>query len=214
MRFFDHRRADSIVPDQGDQSSQRLVKLMRISKRGFEQSKLLRRRPTRFRTEGDGNDRMFGFEILQVRLEHPEEKIDVVGRLRDFEDTNVCCASRTGTSQSRFVYLQSRKCNGEGQLARDEINAAKAERELLEESSENKKQRLGRLDLVIELVIFDKNFRRLNEFEHPGGGTVGPFPESDCFGAKAIAELLFIKSSQLAQSIDPPLAQDAQYLGS
>ena len=41
----------------------------------------------------DSNDRMFRSKILQMRMEHPEEKIDIVCRLRNFENAFVFCLS-------------------------------------------------------------------------------------------------------------------------
>src|SRR5205085_12030079 len=136
--------------------------------------KLLRHGPDRFRGQRDRHDRMFRFKILQVRLEHPEEKIDLVGRLRDFENTNMCflartgsssrSPSRTGTSQSRLVFVRTRKGDAQGQLAGDQINAAQSNGELFEKAPENEKQRLGGFDLMIELKTFIERFRRLNKF--------------------------------------------------
>src|SRR5262249_1898881 len=85
MRLFQYRFPDAIFPDHRGQSRQRFVELMRIPERGLEQSKLLRYRPDRFGAERDGNDRMLGLKIFEVRLQHPEKKIDLVGRLRDLE---------------------------------------------------------------------------------------------------------------------------------
>ena len=114
MRFFQDWRADAIVAKQRAQARERFVKLLRISKRGFKQSELLRDRPNWLRAQRDGHDRMFGFKILQMRLEHPKEKIDIVRRLRDFKNALV----------TSFIRERDR----ERQFARDQINAAQSER--------------------------------------------------------------------------------------
>src|ERR1700693_2577871 len=138
MRFFENRSSDPIVPNQRRQSRQRFIKLLRISERCFKQTKLLRRRPARFRAKRDGNDWMFRFKILQMRLQHPEEKIDIVRRLRDFKNSLVS-ASRTGIGlfarESGFVspvgrvrlvadLARIRESDRERELTHDEINAA------------------------------------------------------------------------------------------
>src|SRR2546427_3473833 len=100
---------------------------------------------------------MFRFKILQVRLEHSKEKIDIVSRLRDFEDPLVS-ASRTGislfTRPSRrgdhggFVLARIREGDGESELARDQIDCAQPQSELFQKPAEDEKQRLGGLDLM------------------------------------------------------------------
>src|SRR2546423_15059566 len=97
-------------------------------------------------------------------LEHPEEKIDVIGRLRDFESASRTgiCASLTGICLS--LLLRIRKSDRECELARDEIDAVQSKRELLKEPPEDEEQRLRGLDLMIELKTFLKNFRGLNKF--------------------------------------------------
>src|SRR5207237_10885870 len=98
---------------------------------------------------------MFRFKILQVRLEHPEKKIDIIGRLRDFENPLVS-ASRTG------ICLIIRKTDPERQFLRDQIDAAQSQRELLQKPAQDEEQRLRGFDLVIELETFLKTFRGLN----------------------------------------------------
>ncbi len=85
---------------------------------------------------------------------------------------------------------------------------------MFEKPAEDEQQWLSGLDLMIELVIFDKSFRRLNQFKEPGGGAVSPFPESDGFRAEPVSQLLFIKSSQLPEGMDSPLVENAQDFGS
>jgi hypothetical protein len=167
---------------------------MRISKLSLKKSKLLRHRPDRLRAERDGNDRMIRSKIFQVRLKHPKEKIDIVSRLRDFENA--------------LVSAVIRKMDCECDLARDEIDCDQAQCELFKKSPEDEEQGLRGLDLVIELKTFIESFRGLNQFERAGSGTVGPFPEPDRLGAEAIPQLLFIKSNQLPKGMNPPLVEN------
>src|SRR5262249_37347119 len=147
--------------------------------------KLLRDRPDRLCAQGDRNNGMIGSKILQVRVEHPEEKIDIVSRLRDFENVLVS-ASRTG------IGLFARKCDRERQFACDQINAAPPERELLEKPTQNEKQRLGGFDLVIELKTFIERFRQLNEFQQARRLTSCTKPKCDRFIAEPDSQFLFI----------------------
>src|ERR1700736_4510197 len=114
------------------------------------------------------------FKILKVRLEHPKEKIDIVGRLRDFENALVS-ASRTGICW--FVLARIRKSDPQRQFFRDQIDRAQPQRELVQKPAKHEEQRLGRLDLMIELKTFVKRFRRLNKFQKPRRGAICPFPE-------------------------------------
>src|SRR5437763_8363923 len=100
---------------------------------------------------------MFRFKILQMRLEHSKEKIDIHRWLRDFES-----ASRTGSCRcrDRFIVAGIRERDRQRQLFRDEINCTEPERELFEKPPELEEQRLGGLDLMIELRTFGKRFRR------------------------------------------------------
>src|SRR5205085_2236493 len=111
---------------------------------------LLRRGPARLCTERNGHDRMLRFKILQVRLQHSEKKIDIIGWLRNFEHTNVCFLAR----HSGFVLMRTRESDRQREFARDEINAAQSQCELLKKPAKNKEQRLGGFDLVIELKTF------------------------------------------------------------
>src|SRR2546423_12632582 len=96
---------------------------------------------------------MFRLKILQVRLEHSEEKIDIVSWLRDFEHTLMLEAGSWELGVVRLVadLLRIGKMNREGELFRDQINAAQPQGELFEEPPKHEKQRLGRFDLMIEL---------------------------------------------------------------
>src|SRR5882724_11893763 len=101
---------------------------------------------------------MFRFKILQVCLEHPEEKIDIVARLRDLENA--------------LVTLLIRKTDAERQFFRDQIDPAQSQREVLQKPAEHEQQRFGGFDLVIELKAFLERFRWLNKFQEPRRGTI------------------------------------------
>src|SRR5437660_2377228 len=132
---------------------------------------------------------MFRFKILQVRLEHPEEKIDIVGRLRDFENA--------------LVSLLIRKTDPQGQFFRDEIDAAQPKGKLLQKPAEHEKQRLGGFDLMIELKTFVERFRRLNKFQEARRGTICSFPKPDGVGAEPSPQLFLIQRRQLPERVNP-----------
>src|SRR6266403_2279102 len=121
---------------------------------------------------------MFRFKILQVRLEHSKEKIDIVARLRDLENA--------------LVTLLTRKTDAERQFFRDEIDPAQPQRELLQKPAEHEEQRLRCFDLMIELKTFLERFRRLNKFQQPRCRFICPFPKPDCVGAEPVSKFLFI----------------------
>src|SRR5438105_12804412 len=89
---------------------------------------------------------MLGSKILQMRLEHPEQKIDVVCRLRNFENSFVYLFARHGG----FVLARIRERESQRQFLCDEINCCQTHRQLFQKTSEHEQQRLSRLDLVIK----------------------------------------------------------------
>src|SRR6202030_227419 len=131
MRFFFYRGADAIASEKCGQSRECFVKLSWIAEHGFEKTELLGSRSNRLGTERDCNDRVLRFKILQMRLEHAKEKIDIVGRLRNFENALVNLFVRRGGSVSpvgrvRLVadLARIRKSDPQGQFACNQINCA------------------------------------------------------------------------------------------
>src|SRR5438309_5543800 len=153
---------------------------------------------------------MFRFKILQMRLEHPEEKIDIIRRLRNFENPLVS-ASRTGICW--FVLVRIRKSDPQSEFLGDQIDPAQPERELLQKSAEHKEQRLGGFDLVIELETFLKRFRRLNEFQQAIRLTGCAFPRLDRFRPEPGPKVFLIQRSELSKRVNPPFVQDGQDRG-
>ena len=124
---------------------------------------------------------MLGFEIFQMCVEHPEEKIDIVSRLRNFENA--------------LVSLLARKSDPQGQFPSDEINAAQAQRELLQKAAEHEKERLSRFDFVFELESFHKRLRELDQLEQSRRFSIGLVPKANCFRPEPSAEIFSIKRS-------------------
>ena len=141
---------------------------------------------------------MLRFKILQVRVKHPKEKIDVVGRLRNFENP--------------FVILLIRKSNSQGQFFCDEIDRAQSQRKLLQKPAQHKEKRLGRFDLVFEFEALVERLRRSDKLEQPIGLPIRPFPHSDGFRPKPRGELFFIKRRELTDGVDSPFVQDREDL--
>src|SRR5436190_2719146 len=139
---------------------------------------------------------MFRFKILQVCLEHSKEKIDIVGRLRDFENT--------------LVTLSIRKTDHQRQFFRDQIDRAQSQGELLQKTSKHEEQRLSSFDLVIELKTFLERFRRLNKFQEPSRGSICPFPKPDGVGPEPRPQFLLIERRQLPKRMNSPLVQNRE----
>src|SRR3954451_3501985 len=137
---------------------------------------------------------MLGSKILQMRLEHAEQKIDIVCRLRNFENALVYLFIPEGDSQRQFF--------------RDEINCCQTHRELLQKTAQHKKQRLGCFDFAFKLEALLKRLRRPNQFEQSIGSSVGTFPHADGFGTKSRPKLLLIQRRELANGMDSPLVQN------
>src|SRR5258705_12699667 len=137
---------------------------------------------------------MLRSKILQMRQEHPEQKIYIVCRLRNFENA--------------LVYLFIPERDSQRQFLCDEINCCQTHRELLQKTAEHKKQRLGRFDFALKLKALLERLRRANQFEQSIGSSISSFPHADCFRAKSRPKLVLIQSRQLAPRMDAPLVQD------
>src|SRR5437763_15138233 len=74
-----------------------------------------------------------------MRMQHPEEKIDIVGRLRNFENALVNLFIRERDAQGQFFY--------------DEINSAQSDSELLQKSAEHEEKWLGRFNFVLKFEL-------------------------------------------------------------
>ena len=158
---------------------------------------------------------MLRSKILQMRLEHPEQKIDIVCRLRNFENPFVTLFARHGgfvspVGRIRPVADLTRICEGDSQrqFLCDEINCCQTHRELLQKTAQHKKQRLGCFDFALKLETLLERLRRPNQFEQSTGSSIGALPHADRFGAKSRAKLLLIKRRKLAQGMNPPFVQD------
>ena len=151
---------------------------------------------------------MFRFKILQMHMQHPEEKIDIVGWLWNFEAAFVTLFVR----RSESVPWRIRKSNSQGDFFGDEINRTQPQRELLQKPAEHKKEWLSRFDFVFELEAFFKRLRWLNKFKEPIRSPICAFPQPDCFRPEPHTELFLIERSELSKRVNAPLVQDRQDL--
>src|ERR1700731_1933490 len=138
---------------------------------------------------------MLGFEILQVRLQHAKEEIDIIRRRGNLETTLV------GSSIA--------KLNPQPELFRDEIDSAQAKSELRQKAAQNKQQRFGGFDFVFKLKTFVKTFRRLNELQQPHRLAAGVFPKANRVTTEADADLLFIEPRKIAKGVNSPFVEES-----
>src|SRR6476619_5131254 len=139
---------------------------------------------------------MLRSKILQMRLEHPEQKIDIVCRLRNFENV--------------LVYLFIPERDLQRQFFRDQINCCQTHRELFQKTAQHKKQRLGCFDFALKLKTLVERLRRPNQFEQSTGSSIGSLPHADRFGAKSRPQLLLIQRRKLAEGMNPHLCRMAK----
>src|SRR5215510_14162378 len=157
---------------------------------------------------------MLGSKILQMRLEHPEQKIDIVCGLRNFENPFVTLFDRYGGFVSPVARIRPvsdlariRECDSQRQFFRHEINCCQPHGELLQKPSEHEQQRLGCFDLALKLETLLERLRWTNQFEQSTRSSVGAPPHPYRFGAKSHPMLLLIQRRKLANSMDAPLVQ-------
>ena len=137
---------------------------------------------------------MFGLKILQMRMEHAEEKIDIGGRLRNLENA--------------FVLLLVRKSNAQGQFFCDQIERAQSQGKLLQKTAEHKEEWLDSFNFIFKFEALLERLRRPDQFEQPIGLPVRPLPHSHRFRTEARPNLLLIEGSELPESMNPPLVQN------
>ena len=135
-----------------------------------------------------------------MRLEHAKEEIDIVSRLRNFENAFVKLFARHGG----FVLARIRERNLQRQFFCYEIDPSQPQHELLQKTAEHEKERLGCFDLVLEFEALPERLRRSNQFKQSLGLPVGALPHSDCFGPESCAKLLPIQGCKLPKCMDPP----------
>ena len=118
ISFFHDGRTHSIFSKQSRQARERLVKLIRIAQGRFKKRELLLSRSARLRFQRDGNNGLVRRKILQMRVQHPKEKIDIVGWLRDGEFP--------------FVTFFVGKSNPQSDFFGDQVNRVQTQCELLQ----------------------------------------------------------------------------------
>src|SRR5262245_60807764 len=123
---------------------------------------------------------MIGSKILQMRLEHPEQKIDIVCRMGDFENRFVTLFARHGGFVSPVARIRPvsdlariRECDSQRQFFRHEINCSQPHGELLQKPSEHEQQRLGCFDFALKLETLLERLRWPNQFEQSTRSSVG-----------------------------------------
>ena len=166
----------------------------RIAQRCLEKMKLLLRCLGGLHFHPNRHDRMFGPEGFQMHLKEAEQNLHRAGWIGNVKTMLVARLVAEGEAQPDFL------C--------DEIERAEAQGELLKKTPQDKKERLGRLDLVLELDFFDENFRWPNESQKPCRPAVRLFPELDRNWTEPRPELIGLERGKLAQGVDAPLVED------
>src|SRR5436190_23852922 len=138
---------------------------------------------------------MLRAKILQMRLKHPEEKIDIVCRLRNVENPFVTLFARHGG----FVLTRICERDSQRQFFRNEINCCQTHGELLQKPAQHEKHRLGCFDFPLKFETLLERLRRPNQFEQSIGSSVGALPHADRFGSKSRPKLLLFTSSHMTK---------------
>lgn len=92
----------------------------------------------------------------------------------------------------------------------DEVKRGEPAAQLLELTPENEEERLGRFDLMFELDLFRKNFRRPDEVEEASRGAVGLSPEMGRERSEPGSQLILRKSGELTESMDSPFVENGE----
>jgi len=198
IRFFQDRRTHPLCAEQSRQARKCFVKLMWIAQGGLEKTELLSSRLDWSGLERNGDNRLLRCKILEMGVQHPEKKIDIVGRLRNFE--------------AALVVFFIRKSNPKSDFFRDQVNRTQAQRELLQKTAQHEEQWLNCFDFMFELEVLAKRFRWLHQLEQARRFSIGPFPKPDRFRAESRTEIFLIERRELAEGMNPPFVQNSQNL--
>ena len=171
----------------------------RVAQRRREKIELLTARSSRLEGERDGDDWMFGAKIFQMRLEEAKQNFHGTGRIGNLEMMLV--GGFVGESET------------EGEVAGDEIVDAEPKRELLEETAEDEKERLGGFDFVFELELLFENLWWPNESQKTGRCSAGLIPETGGERTEAGAKLVALESGEIAQGVDAPFVKNGEKPG-
>lgn len=192
----------------------------RIAQRGLKKMKLLPGWPGGLRFESYCHDRMFRPERFQVRLKQAEQNVHRTGRIGNVKAMLVARLVRPGESVSpvgRIRPMADLWRIGESQpqpdLPRDEIARAEAEGELLEKTSEDKKERFDRLDLVLELHFLREDLRWPNESQEPRCPPVRLLPKLNRDRTEPRPKLIWLERGELAQGVHAPFVEDGDAVG-
>src|SRR5256884_3922664 len=132
-----------------------------------------------------------------MRVQHPEEHLDVIARLRNFKIMPVRVLVAKGNFQL--------------ELARDEVERFEPERELLQKTAQNKEQRLNRFDFIFELERFLEKLRHGNELEKTRRFPARPVPKLKTDRAKPRADCFLLQSGKPTQRMNSPAMQDREH---
>src|SRR5437762_13959178 len=97
-----------------------------------------------------------------MRMQHPEEKIHIVGRLRNFENA--------------LVNLFIRERDAQGKFFCEEINSAQPDGELLQKSAKHAEKRRGCCNYVFKFETLLDSLRRQDQFDYSAGLSSIPLP--------------------------------------
>ncbi len=112
-----------------------------------------------------------------------------------------------------FVARFIRKRELEGELVGDKIECVEPPAQLLEKSSQDEEERLGRFDFVFEIESLLKKFRWPNESQKAGRFSLGLVPEADGFRPEPRAELVALEGGEIAEGVDAPLVEEGDDAG-
>jgi hypothetical protein len=101
----------------------------------------------------------------------------------------------------------------ESHRLRNEIKRLEPSCQLFEETAEDKEERFGGFDFILEFDFFAENFSWPNESEKPGGLAGRLLPKPERKGAEAGSQLIRRERGQIAKGVDTPFVQDNEKPG-
>ena len=142
---------------------------------------------------------MIRAKCFEMGLEKPEQNLNRVGRVRNVK--------------AMLVIRLVGQPEPESHRLRNEIKRLEPSCQLFEETAEDKEERFGGFDFIIEFDFFAENFPWPNESEKPGGLAGRLLPKPERKGAEAGSQLIRRERGQIAKGVDTPFVQDNEKPG-
>ncbi len=198
VRIHHFRTSDASVADETDELGLRLEKLPRVLELGMKEPLLAMRRRDRGGGQRKARNRFIGADLLEVEMKDAKKEFGARGRRGELKGPFV----GSGVVEREPKLESTRAAAGRAQLGR----------ELLEQTLEEKKKRIERVEGVFDFMRHLKFARRFGALEKASSLAGGAFPEIARFVPEPPRDLREGQCGEVAEGVQAPVSEDAEKL--